>query len=228
MFGIELLDVRFKRINYNQSVRVKIYDRMISERQQIAEKFRSEGQGEAAGQTEEPAGEREVPHRLGLGWHCVQQVVVGHRRVEMPARGAGQLLAPLGEETADWMAETYAAGPSWVDLGTYADASGASNLYGFFYKVDVKSLVWYVPENFEDAGYEVPETMEDLLALSAQIVEDGETPWCIGLGSGAATGWPATDWVEDIMLRKEGTDACQQLGTQFQGIEGCRWPPVVT
>jgi alpha-glucoside transport system substrate-binding protein len=69
--------------------------------------------------------------------------------------------------------------------------------------VNVKSLVWYVPENFEDAGYEVPETMEDLIALSAQIVEDGETPWCIGLGSGAATGWPATDWVEDIMLRTQ-------------------------
>jgi alpha-glucoside transport system substrate-binding protein len=48
--------------------------------------------------------------------------------------------------------------------------------------------------------------MEDLLALSEQIVEDGETPWCIGLGSGAATGWPATDWVEDIMLRTQTPD----------------------
>ena len=47
-FGIELLDVRFKRINYNESVRKKIYDRMISERQQIASRFRSEGEGEAA------------------------------------------------------------------------------------------------------------------------------------------------------------------------------------
>lgn len=47
-FGIELLDVRFKRINYNDSVRRKIYERMISERQQIAERFRSEGAGEAA------------------------------------------------------------------------------------------------------------------------------------------------------------------------------------
>lgn len=47
-FGIELLDVRFKRINYNESVRKKIYDRMISERQQIAARFRSEGEGEAA------------------------------------------------------------------------------------------------------------------------------------------------------------------------------------
>jgi alpha-glucoside transport system substrate-binding protein len=55
----------------------------------------------------------------------------------------------------------------------------------------VKSLVWYIPENFEDAGYEIPETMEELKALTEQIVADGETPWCIGLGSGGATGWPA-------------------------------------
>jgi membrane protease subunit HflC len=48
IFGIELLDIRFKRINYNESVRPKIYDRMISERRQIAERFLSEGNGEAA------------------------------------------------------------------------------------------------------------------------------------------------------------------------------------
>ena len=48
VFGIELLDIRFKRINYNRSVQPKIYDRMISERRQIAERFRSEGNGEAA------------------------------------------------------------------------------------------------------------------------------------------------------------------------------------
>jgi len=48
VFGIELLDIRFKRINYNESVRPKIYDRMVSERRQIAEQFRSEGNGEAA------------------------------------------------------------------------------------------------------------------------------------------------------------------------------------
>ncbi|MGR3540370.1 MAG: ABC transporter substrate-binding protein, partial [Hasllibacter sp.] len=67
----------------------------------------------------------------------------------------------------------------------------------------VKSLVWYSPENFEDAGYEVPETMEQLKELTDQIVADGGTPWCIGLGSGGATGWPATDWVEDMMLRTQ-------------------------
>ena len=48
--------------------------------------------------------------------------------------------------------------------------------------------------------------MEELIALSDQIVKDGGTPWCIGLGSGDATGWPATDWVEDIMLRTQTPD----------------------
>lgn len=121
----------------------------------------------------------------------------------MAARG---FLTPLKDGTGDWVRDNYAAGQSWVDLGTYADESGADQLYGFFYKVDVKSLVWYSPENFEDAGYEIPQSMEELIALSDQIVADGGTPWCIGLGSGGATGWPATDWVEDFMLRTQPTD----------------------
>ena len=112
-------------------------------------------------------------------------------------------LTPLRDGSAEWIAENYAAGQSWVDLGTYADASGEDHLYGMFFRVDVKSLVWYSPENFEDGGYEIPESMEELIALSDQIVADGGTPWCIGLGSGAATGWPATDWVEDMMLRTQ-------------------------
>ena len=112
-------------------------------------------------------------------------------------------LTPLGEDWAQWVNDNYAAGSSWVDLGTYPDADGNPQMYGFFYNVNVKSLVWYNPENFEDAGYEVPETMEELKALTEQMVADGETPWCIGLGSGAATGWPATDWVEDLMLRTQ-------------------------
>ncbi|MGY9033485.1 MAG: alpha-glucoside ABC transporter substrate-binding protein, partial [Rhodobacterales bacterium] len=58
----------------------------------------------------------------------------------------------------------------------------------------------------EDSDYDIPETMEELKALTDQIVADGGTPWCIGLGSGAATGWPATDWVEDMMLRTQAPD----------------------
>lgn len=119
-------------------------------------------------------------------------------------------LEPMPEGTGDWVAENYAAGQSWVDLATFEGPEGNENLYGFFYKADVKSLVWYVPENFEDAGYEVPESMEELKALTEQMVEDGETPWCIGIGSGGATGWPATDWVEDMMLRTQAPEVYDQ------------------
>jgi len=115
-------------------------------------------------------------------------------------------VTPLGEETQNWLAENYAAGDSWVGLGTYAGPDGTPALYAFPYKIDVKSLVWFSPENFEDAGYTVPQTMEELKALTDQIVADGGTPWCIGLESGGATGWPATDWVEDMMLRTQSPD----------------------
>lgn len=122
---------------------------------------------------------------------------------DLAAKG---LIVPLGAETEAWLGENYAAGSSWVGLGSYKGKDGATALYAFPYKIDVKSLVWYVPENFEDAGYEVPQTMEDLKALTEKIVADGGTPWCIGLGSGGATGWPATDWVEDMMLRTQPAD----------------------
>ncbi len=115
-------------------------------------------------------------------------------------------LTPLKPQVSDWVKDNYAAGQSWVDLGSYADANGDKQHYGMFFRVDLKSLVWYSPENFEDAGYEIPESMEELKALTDQIVADGETPWCIGLGSGAATGWPATDWVEDMMLRTQAPE----------------------
>ncbi len=119
-------------------------------------------------------------------------------------------LTPLGDETKDWLLANYAAGQSWVDLGSYKGKDGEKALYAFPYKIDVKSLVWYVPENFEDAGYEVPQTMEELKALTEKIVADGGTPWCIGLGSGGATGWPATDWVEDLMLRTQKPEVYDQ------------------
>lgn len=127
-------------------------------------------------------------------------------------------LSPLGEETATWVQDNYAAGQSWVDLATFEGADGESDLYGFFFKVDVKSLVWYSPENFEDAGYDIPASMEELKALTDQIVTDGGTPWCIGLGSGGATGWPATDWVEDMMLRTQPADVYDKWVTNEIGF----------
>lgn len=122
-------------------------------------------------------------------------------------------LVPLSGETKEWVKNNYAAGQSWVDLGSYPDENGQDQFYGFFYKVNVKSLVWYSPDNFEDNGYEVPETMEDLISLSKKMISDGNTPWCIGLGSGDATGWPATDWMEDMMLRSHDPSVYDQWVT---------------
>ncbi|KQI69285.1 alpha-glucoside ABC transporter substrate-binding protein [Loktanella sp. 3ANDIMAR09] len=117
---------------------------------------------------------------------------------DLAAQGA---LVPVAEGMTNFMVDNYAAGESWKQLATFPGADGNEDVFGLFFGTDVKSLVWYVPEQFEEAGYDIPETQEELMALSQQIVEDGGTPWCIGLGSGAATGWPATDWVEDMMLR---------------------------
>jgi alpha-glucoside transport system substrate-binding protein len=110
-------------------------------------------------------------------------------------------LTPLGDKASDFVKKNFAAGESWADLGTYAGKDGKKQFYGLFYNVNVKSLVWYIPENFKEKGYKVPKTMEELQDLTKKIAADGGKPWCIGLGSDAATGWPATDWVEDMMLR---------------------------
>jgi len=91
--------------------------------------------------------------------------------------------------------------PAWKDLGSHE-----GNVYGVFHRVNVKSLVWYPKEAFEMMGYQIPKTWDELLALSDQMVGDGIVPWCIGVESGAATGWAATDWVEDIMLRTAGPE----------------------
>ncbi|MFP5327197.1 MAG: ABC transporter substrate-binding protein [Acidimicrobiia bacterium] len=77
-------------------------------------------------------------------------------------------------------------------------------------KADVKSLVWYSPKVFKDKGYEIPETWDDLMTLQNKMKADGMAPWCIGIESGDATGWPLTDWMEDIMLRLHGPDVFDQ------------------
>ncbi len=81
---------------------------------------------------------------------------------------------------------------------------------GKYYAIPIganaKSFVWYSPKKFAEKGYEVPKTWAELMTLTEKIAADtageGATkPWCAGIESGGATGWPATDWVEDMMLR---------------------------
>lgn len=85
---------------------------------------------------------------------------------------------------------------SWLDMATMGGI-----MAGVWYRANVKSLVWYPKKAFDAKGYKVPQTWDEMLALSDQIVADGGVPWSIGIESSGATGWVATDWMEDIMLR---------------------------
>jgi len=89
---------------------------------------------------------------------------------------------------------------SWLDMATMEGPDGEI-MAGVWHRFNGKSLVWYPKKAFEAAGYAIPTTWDEMLALSDDIVADGDTPWCVGIESGTATGWPATDWMEEIMLR---------------------------
>ena len=82
--------------------------------------------------------------------------------------------------------------------------------FGVPNKADIKSLVWYDPAAFAENGYTVPETLDELWALSATMNADGNIPWCVGIESGPATGWTFTDWIEDLILRELGPDVYDQ------------------
>ena len=95
-----------------------------------------------------------------------------------------------------------------LDLTTFDGVN-----YGFPLRLSFKSLVWYNQPVFEAAGYEVPATWADMLALTEQIAADGEyAPWCIGIESGDATGWVATDWIEDVLLRRDRAGRLRPVG----------------
>ena len=72
--------------------------------------------------------------------------------------------------------------------------------------LDVKGLVFYPKAEFEEAGYAIPASWDQLIALSDRIVADGGTPWCFAFASGDASGWPGTDLIESLVLRVGGAD----------------------
>lgn len=94
-------------------------------------------------------------------------------------------------------------GEDWKKYGTVGDTFFSAPL-----GANVKSYVWYSPKKFEEKGYKVPETWDDLMTLTEQIAKDDSSakPWCAGFGSGTATGWPGTDWLEDTILRTADAD----------------------
>lgn len=108
--------------------------------------------------------------------------------------------------------------PGFLDAATNADGE----VMGFPMRMAVKSALWYPKPAFEEAGYQIPGTQEELVALEQQIRDDGNTPWCLGMESGDATGWVATDWIEEYMLRLHGPEVYDQWVThdvQFSSPE---------
>ncbi|MEV7358699.1 MULTISPECIES: ABC transporter substrate-binding protein [unclassified Kitasatospora] len=96
--------------------------------------------------------------------------------------------------------------PIWK---TYGSVNGT--FYAAPMSANMKSLVWYSPKAFKAGGYEVPKTWADLMALSDRIAKSGGAkPWCGGIASGTATGWPATDWLEEVVLGTYGGDVYDQ------------------
>ena len=92
--------------------------------------------------------------------------------------------------------------PGW---GSLAEVDG--QLFGLPVSANQKSLVFYNPEAFAAAGYDVPGSESELQALEAQIIADGSGyPWCAGIESGGATGWAFTDWMEQYVLGLHGSD----------------------
>ena len=83
-------------------------------------------------------------------------------------------------------------------------------LYGLLTSMNVKSLLFYPKKAFEEAGYAEPTSLDELTALADQIKADGGTPWCLTMESGDATGWVATDWFEDLVMRFGGADYYNQ------------------
>jgi len=91
------------------------------------------------------------------------------------------------------------------DWAGYASSGGT--LYASPLMASVKGFIWYSPAKFKEWGVEVPKTYAELLTLTKTIQEKtGKAPWCAGFGSDAATGWPGTDWVEDLVLRQAGPE----------------------
>src|SRR5690606_3455017 len=115
-------------------------------------------------------------------------------------------LKPASAETKAMAEQNYPA--DWLK---YSTVDGT--FYGAPLGSNVKSFVWYSPKMFQEKGWKTPETWDELIALSDEIAASGVKPWCVGIESGDATGWPATDWIEDLMLRTQGPEVYDQWTT---------------
>jgi len=115
---------------------------------------------------------------------------------------AGKLKA-ASDKTKATATANYSA--DWLKYSTFD-----GKFYGAPLGSNVKSFVWYSPKMFKDKGWKIPTSWNELISLSNTIAGTGVKPWCAGIESGVATGWPATDWIEDVLLRDQGPDVYDQ------------------
>ncbi|HSJ44481.1 MAG TPA: extracellular solute-binding protein [Euzebyales bacterium] len=107
----------------------------------------------------------------------------------------GQLVPP--DDVIDAATQRYVRG---TDVGVVDGRRVAVT-----FRIEAKSLVWYPPTTFRDAGLDPPATWRALLVLTDRMEATGTVPWCLGMEASGATGWMGTDWVEDLVLRMHGT-----------------------
>jgi alpha-glucoside transport system substrate-binding protein len=114
-------------------------------------------------------------------------------------------LKPAPQEVSDLVDEGWSE--DWKKYGTVDGTFYAAPMLA-----NIKGYVWYVPATFEEKGWEVPTTWDEMMALTEKIASEEEEvkPWCAGFESGEATGWPGTDWVEDAVLRDHGPEVYDQ------------------
>ncbi len=116
-------------------------------------------------------------------------------------KNLAEYLLPL-EDVIDLSKPLSTLVPGWDKLAVVD-----GKIYGLPVSANMKTLVFYNPSAFAKHGYSVPTTAEELEALEARIKAEGTGyPWCAGIESGGATGWPFTDWVEQYVLDFWGPD----------------------
>ncbi|WP_380281650.1 ABC transporter substrate-binding protein [Kitasatospora purpeofusca] len=103
----------------------------------------------------------------------------------------------LGSGLVDLLKSDY--GPQWYRLGE----AGTGDPYAVVVKASVKSLIWYAPQRL---ATQPPTSWADLVGVGRSIAQRGETPWCLAMADPPNSGWPGTDWIEDILLHQSGAD----------------------
>ncbi|CRK56668.1 Alpha-glucosides-binding periplasmic protein AglE precursor [Alloactinosynnema sp. L-07] len=110
-------------------------------------------------------------------------------------------LTPLDDIVGDSWTTDYS--PQWQQLAK----AGMDKLYAVPVQANVKGLVWF---NTKRPPRPRPNTFQDLMTLSTALAAAGESPWCMGVSAQSTSGWPGTDWIEDVLLHQSGVDVYQK------------------